>query len=92
MAVDSSRLGKSIVDDLKAGGYFSPDATPDKTARSIAEWTVIANSILKELKTNMEIDLSSGDIKVLPGAFAADGKPVTGIGLIQGTNLLGKLT
>lgn len=91
MATDRSRLGNAIVSALQSGGYY-PSSSPEAAAKSKAEWSVIAGAILDEITTNMDIDLSSGDIKVDPGTFmdSVHG-PVTGIGLIEVSTLSGKL-
>lgn len=91
MATDNSRLGNAIVTALQGAGYY-PSTDSSKVQRSIAEWSVIAGAILSEITTNMDIDLSSGDIKVDPGTFmdSVHG-PVTGIGLIEVSTLSGKL-
>lgn len=90
MSVNSSRLGNSIVNDLQAAGFY-PATDAARVARSIAEWTVISNSILKELKINMEIDLQASDILIDAGSFTSPNGAVTGIGISEAVNLMGKL-
>lgn len=90
MAVDSSRLGNKIVNDLRSAGFY-PATDAARVARSISEWTVIANAILSELKINMEIDLTAGDIFVDAGTFTTANGAVSGIGISEAANLMGKL-
>ena len=77
---------------MQANGDVASDATPAQISKLISTWTVVSGAILSEITGHMDIDLSNGDIKVLPGSFM-DGQhaPVTGIGLIDSSTLTGKL-
>lgn len=91
MATDNTRLGNAIVSALQGAGLYPADANAAQLSKSKAEWATIAQAILTEIKTNMEIDLSSGDILVGPGSFSTPTGAVTGIAISQSVSLMGKL-
>ena len=91
MPSDKARLGQAIVTALKGAGQFASDATAADESKAVATWTSIAGAILTELTGHMDIQLSSGDIKVDPGSFSTSAGPVAGVGTSEGATLTGKL-
>jgi hypothetical protein len=88
VALDGSRLGNAIVDALKAGGFYPSSHSPAQEARSRAEWSVIASTIVSEIINHQDIVLQAADIQVLPGTFMdSRGGNVTGIGVSEPTTL-----
>ena len=92
MSSDKTRLAQNIVAAMQANGDVASDATPAQISKLISTWTVVSGAILSEITGHMDIDLTSGDITVLPGTFQDSlHVPITGIGLINSSTLTGKL-
>lgn len=92
MPLDKDRLGDAIVDRILTFAGIAPGAGDEAQVRAL--WKAIADEICKEIKTNADIALLSGDIPVDPGTFQEQLPfvgPIIGVGVNQAVTLTGRI-
>lgn len=91
--LDKDRLGAAFWNKVKnVGGPFTPAIGSAQNAQGLALWTAIAEELINEIKTNGVIDLSNGDVEILPGTFKDSlSAPITGKGTNNAVQLTGKI-
>lgn len=93
MALNKTDLGKKISDALQAANPNTANMTAPEKAEMQAKWEIVADEMIKYFKTNMDINLSAGDIPVPSTGLisASPGSPVTGSALNGPTLIAGRI-